>query len=244
MEENVYVTDYPKKLREEAQKRNIEFEESIYEFIDMFLHYHIDSYDGSLYRVEIEVENVTNNIRLILYTEEKHKIEMLIPGGRVTDIEFSSRIARIPKGTADEVARRIQKGSFIHNELLDVETTLQKAKGPWSDLVMKSWFMRADQEGVEACSTYLVYFNEEIYQTLRKMKEIEKGTGFLVQLIKIGGNRVKVIKLARDFTGLDVTDAKDLVLQAPNAVLRAETAEKAVALCEALRESGASVKCL
>ena len=120
MEENVYVTDYPKKLREEAQKRNIEFEESIYEFIDMFLHYHIDSYDGSLYRVEIEVENVTNNIRLILYTEEKHKIEMLIPGGRVTDIEFSSRIARIPKGTADEVARRIQKGSFIHNELLDV----------------------------------------------------------------------------------------------------------------------------
>ena len=59
------------------------------------------------------------------------------------------------------------------------------------------------------------------------MKEIEKGTGFLVQLIKIGGNRVKVIKLARDFTGLDVTDAKDLVLQAPNAVLRAETAEKA-----------------
>lgn len=170
MEENVYVTDYLKKLREEAQKRNIEFEESTYEFIDMFLHYHIDSYDGSLHRVEIEVENVTNNIRLILYTEEKHKIEMLIPGGRVTDIEFSSRIARIPKGTADEVARRIQKGSFIHNELLDVETTLQKAKGPWSDLVMKSWFMRADQEGVEACSTYLVYFNEEIYQTLRKMK--------------------------------------------------------------------------
>ena len=51
MEENVYVTDYPKKLREEAQKRNIEFEESIYEFIDMFLHYHIDSYDGSLHRV-------------------------------------------------------------------------------------------------------------------------------------------------------------------------------------------------
>ena len=27
MEENVYVTDYLKKLREEAQKRNIEFEE-------------------------------------------------------------------------------------------------------------------------------------------------------------------------------------------------------------------------
>ena len=75
-------------------------------------------------------------------------------------------------------------------------------------------------------------------------QEIEKGTGFLVQLIKIGENRVKVIKLARDFTGLDVTDAKDLVLQAPNAVLRAETAEKAVALWEALRECGASVKCL
>ncbi len=68
---------------------------------------------------------------------------------------------------------------------------MQKAKAPWSDLVMKSWFMRADQEGVEACSTYLVYFNEEIYQALRKMKEIEKGTGFLVQLIKIGGNRVQ-----------------------------------------------------
>lgn len=56
MEENVYVTDYLKKLREEAQKRNIEFEESTYEFIDMFLHYHIDSYDGSLHRVEIEVK--------------------------------------------------------------------------------------------------------------------------------------------------------------------------------------------
>lgn len=41
-----------------------------------------------------------------------------------------------------------------------------------------------------------------------------------------------------------MTDAKDLVLQAPNAVLRAETAEKAVALCEALRECGASVKML
>lgn len=39
MEENVYVTDYLKKLREEAQKRNIEFEESTYEFIDMFLQF-------------------------------------------------------------------------------------------------------------------------------------------------------------------------------------------------------------
>ena len=53
MEENVYVTDYPKKLREEAQKRNIKFKESTYEFIDMLMY--VQKEDGSLNSAKIEV---------------------------------------------------------------------------------------------------------------------------------------------------------------------------------------------
>ena len=48
--------------------------------------------------------------------------------------------------------------------------------------------------------------------------EVEEKTEFDVELTEIGPNKVKVIKVVRDATGLGLKEAKDLVDKAPSIV--------------------------
>ena len=57
--------------------------------------------------------------------------------------------------------------------------------------------------------------------------EVEEKTEFDVELTEVGPNKVKVIKVVRELTGLGLKEAKDVVDNAPKVVK--EAADKAVA---------------
>lgn len=66
-------------------------------------------------------------------------------------------------------------------------------------------------------------------------------TGYDVVLASVGADKIGVIKLVRDLTGLSLFDAKQLVDEAPS-VLRANASPaEAAAMRQALQESGATV---
>ncbi|KQP49256.1 ribosomal protein L7/L12 [Pseudorhodoferax sp. Leaf274] len=67
-------------------------------------------------------------------------------------------------------------------------------------------------------------------------------TGYDVVLASAGTNKIAVIKAVRDLTGLGLTQAKQLVDDAPSVLLANASPAEAAALRQALRESGATVE--
>ncbi|MCD8118275.1 MAG: 50S ribosomal protein L7/L12 [Lachnospiraceae bacterium] len=70
-------------------------------------------------------------------------------------------------------------------------------------------------------------------------EEVEEQTEFNVELTEIGPNKVKVIKVVKDNTGLGLKEAKAVVDGAPGNVKEAVSKEEAEALKAALEEVGA-----
>jgi len=71
--------------------------------------------------------------------------------------------------------------------------------------------------------------------------EAEEQTDFSVELTEIGGEKVKVIKVIREITGLGLKEAKDLVDGAPSIVKDGVEKAEAEALQKQLEEVGAKV---
>ena len=70
---------------------------------------------------------------------------------------------------------------------------------------------------------------------------VEEKTGFDVELTEVGPNKVKVIKVVREATGLGLKEAKDLVDSAPKMVKEAASKEEADDLKAKLEAEGAKV---
>jgi len=70
----------------------------------------------------------------------------------------------------------------------------------------------------------------------------EEKTEFDVILKAAGANKLAVIKVAREITGLGLKDAKDLVESAPNAIKEAVSKEEADKIAEQLKAAGAEVE--
>ena len=70
----------------------------------------------------------------------------------------------------------------------------------------------------------------------------EEKTEFDVVLAEIGAEKIKVIKVVREITGLGLKDAKDLVDNAPKAVKEAVSKEEAEQVKAKLEEVGAKVE--
>ena len=70
----------------------------------------------------------------------------------------------------------------------------------------------------------------------------EEKTEFDVILTGAGANKLAVIKVVREITGLGLKDAKDLVESAPKAVKEGATKEEAEAIKKQLEEAGATVE--
>ena len=70
----------------------------------------------------------------------------------------------------------------------------------------------------------------------------EEKTEFDVVLADVGAEKIKVIKVVREITGLGLADAKALVEAAPKAVKEAVSKEDAEALKAKLEEVGAKVE--
>ncbi len=69
----------------------------------------------------------------------------------------------------------------------------------------------------------------------------EEKTEFDVELTEVGSEKVKVIKVVREATGLGLKEAKELVDNAPKALKAGVSKEEAEALKKQLEEVGAKV---
>ena len=70
----------------------------------------------------------------------------------------------------------------------------------------------------------------------------EEKTEFDVILKSAGANKLAVIKVVREITGLGLKDAKDLVESAPKAIKEGASKDEAEALKKQLEEGGATVE--
>ena len=70
----------------------------------------------------------------------------------------------------------------------------------------------------------------------------EEKTEFDVILTGFGANKLNVIKVVRELTGLGLKDAKDLVEGAPKAVKEGASKEEAESIKKALEDAGATVE--
>ena len=72
--------------------------------------------------------------------------------------------------------------------------------------------------------------------------EAEEQTEFTAVLTEIGPNKIPVIKVVRELTGLGLKEAKDLVDGAPKPVKEGVTKDEAAKIKAALEEQGAKVE--
>ena len=70
----------------------------------------------------------------------------------------------------------------------------------------------------------------------------EEKSEFDVELTEAGGNKIGVIKVVREVTGLGLKEAKDLVDGAPKMVVEKVSKEEAESVKKKLEEAGASVE--
>ena len=68
--------------------------------------------------------------------------------------------------------------------------------------------------------------------------EVEEQTEFAVELSEIGQEKVKVIKIVRELTGLGLKEAKDLVDSAPSIVKEGIEKPEAEAIAKQIEEVG------
>ncbi len=71
---------------------------------------------------------------------------------------------------------------------------------------------------------------------------VEEQTEFAAVLAEVGPNKIPVIKVVRELTGLGLKEAKDLVDAAPKPVKEGVTREEAEKVKAALEEQGAKVE--
>ena len=68
--------------------------------------------------------------------------------------------------------------------------------------------------------------------------EVEEQTEFTVELSEIGAEKVKVIKVVREITGLGLKEAKDLVDSAPSAVKEGVEKAEGEAIAKQIEAAG------
>ena len=71
---------------------------------------------------------------------------------------------------------------------------------------------------------------------------VEEQTEFSAVLTEVGPNKIPVIKVVRELTGLGLKEAKDLVDASPKAVKEGVTKDEAEKIKAALEEQGAKVE--
>ena len=72
--------------------------------------------------------------------------------------------------------------------------------------------------------------------------EVEEKTEFDVILKEVGAEKIKVIKVVRELTGLGLKEAKDFVESAPKAIKEGASKEECEKIKEKLAEVGATVE--
>ena len=71
---------------------------------------------------------------------------------------------------------------------------------------------------------------------------VEEKTEFDLELTDVGGNKIAVIKVVREITGLGLKEAKELVEGAPKTLKEAVSKETAEDIAKQLKDAGAEVE--
>ena len=71
---------------------------------------------------------------------------------------------------------------------------------------------------------------------------VEEKTEFTIELKEAGPNKINVIKVVREITGLGLKEAKDLVEGAPKTVKEGVNKDEAEAIKKKLEDAGAKVQ--
>ena len=71
---------------------------------------------------------------------------------------------------------------------------------------------------------------------------VEEKSSFDVVLKAAGANKLAIVKLVKELTGLGLKEAKDLVDAAPSAIKEGATKDEAEALKKALADGGAEIE--
>ena len=74
-----------------------------------------------------------------------------------------------------------------------------------------------------------------------EVKVEEEKTEFEIELTEVGGNKLNVIKVIREITGLGLKEAKDLVEAAPKVIKENSNKEESADIKKKLEEAGAKV---
>ena len=92
-----------------------------------------------------------------------------------------------------------------------------------------------DEFGVSAAATAVA-----VAGPVAAVEEAEEKTEFDVVLKEVGPEKIKVIKVVRELTGLGLKEAKDVVDKAPSTVKEAMPKEEAEKMVAAFKEVGAT----
>ena len=108
----------------------------------------------------------------------------------------------------------------------------------------KLFVMGSSLLGLALCAAVAAEAADEpvVEGTAAPAAEAEEQTEFTATLTEIGPNKIPVIKVVRELTGLGLKEAKDLVDAAPKAVKEAVTKDEAEKIKAALEEQGAKVE--
>ncbi|MHB1394024.1 MAG: 50S ribosomal protein L7/L12 [Clostridia bacterium] len=71
---------------------------------------------------------------------------------------------------------------------------------------------------------------------------VEEQTEFNVMLMEAGAEKIKVIKVVRELTGLGLKEAKDLVDNAPKAIKEGVSKQEAEDVAAKFKETGAKIE--
>ena len=119
---------------------------------------------------------------------------------------------------------------------MDIQKIIEEIKGA-SVLEINELVKACEEEfGVSAAAPVAVI---GAAGTAGAAAEVEEQTEFTVELSEIGAEKVKVIKVVREITGLGLKEAKDLVDGAPSVVKDGIEKAEAEAIAKQLEEAGA-----
>ncbi|MGA3031505.1 MAG: 50S ribosomal protein L7/L12 [Candidatus Limnocylindrales bacterium] len=99
-----------------------------------------------------------------------------------------------------------------------------------------------DKFGVTAAAPVAVAAAGAVAAAPAAAAEVEEQTEFTAILAEIGPNKIPVIKVVRELTGLGLKEAKDLVDGAPKPVKEGVNKDEAAKIKAALEEQGAKVE--
>ena len=107
-----------------------------------------------------------------------------------------------------------------------------------------SAFVKAFEEryGVSAAAPAAVAVAAPVAGAAAEVEAAEEQTEFSAVLTEIGPNKIPVIKVVRELTGLGLKEAKDLVDAFPKAVKEGVARDEAEKIKAALEEQGAKVE--